>query len=106
MSQQIINIPVNWDDEAIKRAIEKGVIEEVKDKIEKEAFKKLGFDRYFEYSDLFKETVKECITELFEKNKEYIIKQVISSATKSLTSSKAFKEAKNNMIENAKLKEE
>lgn len=106
MAQQIINIPVNWDDEAIKRAIEKGVIEEVKDKIEKEAFKKLGFDRYFGYSDLFKETVKECITELFKENKEYIIKQVIYSATKSLTSSKAFKEAKNNMIENAKLKEE
>ena len=106
MSQQIINIPVNWDDEAIKRAIEKGVIEEVKDKIEKEAFKKLGFDRYFEYSDLFKETVKECITELFKENKEQIIEQIIYSATKSLTSSKAFKEAKNNMIENAKLKEE
>lgn len=28
MSQQIINIPINWDDDAIKTCIEKGVIEE------------------------------------------------------------------------------
>ena len=29
MSQQIINIPINWDDGAIKRCIEKGVVEEI-----------------------------------------------------------------------------
>ena len=33
MSQQIINIPVNWDDEIFTRVIEKGVVEEVKNEL-------------------------------------------------------------------------
>lgn len=35
MSQQIINIPINWDDDAIKTCIEKGVIEEVISRVRK-----------------------------------------------------------------------
>ena len=42
MSQQIINIPINWDDDAIKMCVEKGVIEEVKKDILKQALHKLG----------------------------------------------------------------
>ena len=30
MSQQIINIPINWDDDAINICIEKGIVEEIR----------------------------------------------------------------------------
>ena len=76
-----------------------------KEKGIKNVIKNIWRKENYNFEDLSNKSNKER-AELFKENKEYIIKQITYSATKSLISSKAFKEAKNNMIENAKLKEE
>ena len=94
MSQQIINIPINWDDDLFNNIINKAVINEVKDRMEKEAMRKLGFDRYAGYTQMFENIVRDCMREIVNENKDLIIKEIISRGTKSLTSSKEYKEAK------------
>lgn len=98
MSQQIINIPVNWDDELFTRVIEKGVVEEVKNKISKESLEILGLNRNFGYSDMFEKVVTECVKDVIDENKDYIIEEVIKRGYKSLISSKAYKQAKNDLL--------
>lgn len=94
MSQQIINIPVNWDDDLFNNVINKAVINEVKTKMEKEAMNRLGLDRTYGYNSLFEDIVKECMRELLNENKDEIIKNVSDRAYRSLIQSKDFKEAK------------
>lgn len=98
MSQQIINIPVNWDDELFTRVIEKGVVEEVKNEISKKSLEKLGIDTYYGYSDMFERVVKECVKEVIDKNKDKIIEEIIMRGYKSLISSKAYKQAKDDLL--------
>ena len=102
MSQQIINIPVNWDDELFTRVIEKGVVEEVKNEISKKSLEKLGIDGYYGYSDMFervvKECVKECVKEVMDENKDEIIEEIIKRGHKSLISSKAYKQAMDDLL--------
>lgn len=98
MSQQIINIPVNWDDELFTRVIEKGVIEEVKNEISKKSLEKLGIDGYYGYSDMFERVVKECVKEILDENKDKIIEEIIKRGHKSLISSKAYKQATDNLL--------
>ena len=97
MSQQIINIPINWDDDAIKRCIEKGVIEEVKNEIKVKALDVLGFGRYGGYSSVFESVIKECFKEVVEDKKDYIIEEIIRRCTKSIKSSKVYQEAKDGL---------
>ena len=98
MSQQIINIPVNWDDELFTRAIEKGVVEEVKNKISKRSLEIMGINSNYGYSDMFERVVKECVKEVMDENKDEIIEEVIMRGYKSLISSKAYKQAKDNLL--------
>lgn len=98
MSQQIINIPVNWDDELFTRVVEKGVVEEVKNEISKKSLEKLGFDGYYGYSDMFERVVKECVKEVMDENKDKIIEEIIKRGHKSLISSKAYKQATNDFL--------
>ena len=98
MSQQIINIPVNWDDELFTRVIEKGVIEEVKNEISKKSLEKLGIDTYYGYSDMFERMVRECIKEVIDENKDEIVEEIIRRGYKSLVSSKAYKQAKDDLL--------
>ena len=98
MSQQIINIPVNWDDELFTRVIEKGIIEEVKNEISKKSLEKLGIDGYYGYSDMFERIVKECVKEVINENKDEIIEEIIKRGYKSLISSKAYKQAKDDLL--------
>lgn len=98
MSQQIINIPVNWDDELFTRVIEKGVVEEVKNEISKKSLEKLGIDGYYGYSDMFERVVKECVKEILDENKDKIIEEIIKRGHKSLISSKAYKQATDNLL--------
>ena len=98
MSQQIINIPVNWDDELFTRVIEKGVVEEVKNEISKKSLEKLGIDGYYGYSDMFERVVKECVKEILDENKDKIIEEIIKRGYKSLISSKAYKQATDNLL--------
>ena len=98
MSQQIINIPVNWDDELVTRVIEKGIIEEVKNEISKKSLEKLGIDGYYGYSDMFERIVKECVKEVINENKDEIIEEIIKRGYKSLISSKAYKQAKDDLL--------
>ena len=98
MSQQIINIPVNWDDELFTRVIEKGVIEEVKNEISKKSLEKLGIDGYYGYSDMFERIVKECVKEIIDENKDEIIEEIIKRGYKSLITSKAYKQAKDDLL--------
>ena len=98
MSQQIINIPVNWDDELFTRVIEKGVVEEVKNEISKKSLEKLGIEGYYGYSDMFERVVKECVKEVIDKNKDEIIEEIIRRGYKSLISSKAYKQAKDDLL--------
>lgn len=98
MSQQIINIPVNWDDELFTRVIEKGVVEEVKNEISKKSLEKLGIDGYYGYSDMFERVVKECVKEVMDKNKDEIIEEIIKRGHKSLISSKAYKQAMDDIL--------
>ena len=99
MSQQIINIPINWDDDAINRCIDKGVVEEVKNDISKKSLKKLGLDSPYGRTDHFDDIVKDCVKELIAENKEYIIEEIISRCCRSLKSTKSYQEAKNNLKE-------
>ena len=94
MSQQIINIPVNWDDDAFSRVLEKGVIEEIKKDLYKKMLDELGLNRYYGHSSLFEDIVRECMRELIEEYKDEIIKEVTSKCYRSITSSKDFREAK------------
>ena len=98
MSQQIINIPVNWDDELFTRVIEKGIVEEVKNEISKKSLEKLGFDTYYGYSDMFERIVKECVKEIIDENKDKIIEEIIKRGYKSLVTSKAYQKAKNDLL--------
>ena len=98
MSQQIINIPVNWDDELFTRVVEKGVVEEVKNKISEKSLEILGINRSYGYSDMFERMVKECIKEILDENKDEIIEEIIKRGHKSLMSSKAFKQAKDDLL--------
>lgn len=99
MSQQIINIPINWDDDAIKTCIEKGVIEEVKNDISKQALHKLGLDsRYHGPSESFDKHVRDCVKELVVENKDYILEEVISRVRKSIVSTKDYKKAKKELL--------
>lgn len=98
MSQQIINIPVNWDDELFTRVIEKGVVEEVKNEISKKSLEKLGIDGYYGYSDMFERVVKECVKEVMDENKDEIIEEIIKRGHKSLISSKAYKQATDDFL--------
>ena len=98
MSQQIINIPVNWDDELFTRVIGKGVVEEVKNEISKKSLEKLGIDGYYGYSDMFERVVKECVKEVIDKNKDEIIEDIIKLGYKSLVTSKAYKQAKDDLL--------
>lgn len=95
MSQQIINIPINWDDDAIKRCIEKGVVKEVKNDISNKSLEKLGLNSYYGMSNKFEDIVKECVKELMAENKDYIIEEIISRCCRSLKSTKDYKEVKN-----------
>ena len=98
MSQQIINIPVNWDDELFTRVIEKGVVEEVKNEISKKSLEKLGIDTYYGYSDMFERIVKECVKEVINENKDEIIEEIIKRGYKSLVTSKAYRQAKDDLL--------
>ena len=98
MSQQIINIPVNWDDEIFTRVIEKGVVEEVKNEISKKSLEKLGIDKYYGYSDMFERIVKECMKEVIDENKDEIIEEIIKRGYKSLVTSKAYQKAKDDLL--------
>ena len=98
MSQHIINIPVNWDDELFTRVIEKGVVEDVKNEISKKSLEKLGIDGYYGYSDMFERVVKECVKEVMDENKDKIIEEIIKRGHKSLISSKAYKQATDNLL--------
>ena len=98
MSQQIINIPVNWDDEIFTRVIEKGVVEEVKNKISKRSLEIMGINSNYGYSDMFERVVRECIKEVMDENKDEIIEEIIRRGYKSLISSKAYKQAKDNLL--------
>ena len=98
MSQQIINIPVNWDDELFTKVIEKGVINEVKNRISDKSLEILGINGYYGYSDMFERMVRECIKEVMDENKDEIIEEIIKRGHKSLISSKAYKQAKDNLL--------
>ena len=98
MSQQIINIPVNWDDELFTRVIEKGVVEEVKNKISEKSLEILGINRSYGYSDMFERLVRECIKEVMDENKDEIIEEIIRRGYKSLISSKAYQKAKDDLL--------
>ena len=98
MSQQIINIPVNWDDELFTRVIEKGIVEEVKNEISKKSLEKLGIDGYYGYSDMFERIVKECVKEVINENKDEIIEEIIKRGYKSLVTSKAYRQAKDDLL--------
>ena len=98
MSQQIINIPVNWDDEIFTRVIEKGVVEEVKNEISKKSLEKLGIDTYYGYSDMFERIVKECVKEVIDENKNEIVEEIINRGYKSLVTSKAYRQAKDDLL--------
>ena len=98
MSQQIINIPVNWDDELFTRVIEKGIIEEVKNAISKKSLEKLGIDGYYGYSDMFERIVKECVKKVIDENKDEIIEEIIKRGYKSLVTSKAYRQAKDDLL--------
>ena len=98
MSQQIINIPVNWDDELFTRVVEKGVVEEVKNKISEKSLEILGINRSYGYSDMFERMVRECIKEVINENKDEIIEEVIKRGHKSLISSKAYKQAMDDLL--------
>lgn len=98
MSQQIINIPVNWDDELFTKVIEKGVINEVKNRISDKSLEILGINGYYGYSDIFERTVRECIKEVMDENKDEIIEEIIKRGHKSLISSKAYKQATDNLL--------
>ena len=98
MSQQIINIPVNWDDEIFTRVIEKGVVEEVKNEISKKSLEKLGIDTYYGYSDMFERIVKECVKKVIDENKDEIIEEIIKRGHKSLISSKTYKQAMDDIL--------
>lgn len=99
MSQQIINIPINWDDDAINRCIDKGVVEEIKNDISKKSLKKLGLDSPYGRTDHFDGIVKDCVKELISDNKDYIIEEIIGRCCRSLKSTKSYQEAKNNLKE-------
>ena len=94
MGQQIINIPMVWDDDLFKKALEKGVIENVKDQMIEQSMKRLGIRDKYGYSELFENIVRDCMREVVNDNKDLIIEEVISRGVKSLTSSKGYKEAK------------
>ena len=98
MSQQIINIPVNWDDELFTKVIEKGVINEVKNRISDKSLEILGINGYYGYSDMFERIVKECVKEVIDENKNKIIEEIIKRGYKSLIASKAYKQAKDNLL--------
>ena len=98
MSQQIINIPVNWDDELFTRVVEKGVVEEVKNKISEKSLEILGINRSYGYSDMFERMVRECIKEVINENKDEIIEEIIKRGHKSLISSKAYQKAKDDLL--------
>ena len=100
MSQQIINIPVNWDDELFTRVVEKGVVEEVKNKISEKSLDILGINRSYGYgySDMFERLVRECIKEVIDENKDEIIEEIIKRGHKSLISSKAYKQATDDLL--------
>lgn len=98
MSQQIINIPVNWDDELFTRVVEKGVVEEVKNKISEKSLEILGINRSYGYSDMFERIVKECVKEVIDENKDKIIEEIIKRGHKSLISSKAYKQAMDDLL--------
>ena len=98
MSQQIINIPVNWDDELFTRVVEKGVVEEVKNKISEKSLEILGINRSYGYSDMFERMVRECIKEVMDENKDEIIEEIIRRGYKSLVSSKVYKQAKDDLL--------
>ena len=102
MSQQIINIPINWDDELFTRVIEKGVVEEVKNEISKKSLEKLGIDGYYGYSDMFERVVKECVKEILDENKDKIIEEIIKRGHKSLISSKAYKQTTDDFLKGEK----
>ena len=98
MSQQIINIPVNWDDELFTRVVEKGVVEEVKNKISEKSLEILGINGYYGYSDMFERMVRECIKEVMDENKDEIIEEIIKRGHKSLISSKVYKQAMDDLL--------
>lgn len=98
MSQQIINIPVNWDDDLFNKVIEQGVVNEVKDQITKKSLEILGINRNYGYSNLFESSVKECIKEIINENKDAIIEEIIKRGHKSLISSKDYKQAKEDLL--------
>ena len=98
MSQQIINIPVNWDDELFTKVIEKGVINEVKNRISDKSLEILGINGYYGYSDMFERMVRECIKEILDENKDEIIEEIIKRGHKSLISSKAYKQATDDLL--------
>ena len=102
MSQQIINIPVNWDDELFTRVIEKGVIEEVRNKISKRSLEIMGINSNYGYSDMFERVVKECVKEVMDENKDEIIEEIIKRGHKSLISSKAYKQAMDDLLKGDK----
>ena len=102
MSQQIINIPVNWDDELFTRVVEKGVVDEVKNKISEKSLEILGINRSYGYSDMFERMVRECIKEVIDENKDEIVEEIIKRGHKSLISSKTFKQAKDDLLKGDK----
>ena len=102
MSQQIINIPVNWDDELFTKIIEKGVINEVKNRISDKSLEILGINGYYGYSDMFERMVRECIKEVIDENKDEIVEEIIKRGHKSLISSKAYKQAMDDLLKGDK----
>ena len=98
MSQQIINIPVTWDDDLFTRVNEKGIVEEVKNEKKKKSLEKLGIDTYDGYSDMFERIVKECVKEIIDENKDKIIEEIIKRGYKSLVTSKAYRQAKDDLL--------
>ena len=58
----------------------------------------MGINRSYGYSDMFERMVRECIKEVIDENKDEIVEEIVKRGHKSLISSKAYKQAMDDLL--------
>lgn len=102
--QRIIQVSIDFDEEGIRKSIEKNAEKQVIETVTQETrdWLKTRFNRFGKEEELYKELVENKINEIIEERKDDIVKEAITLLADKMYRSKKVREAMNELIDDFK----
>lgn len=102
--QRIIQISIDFDEEGIRKSIEKNAEKQVIGTVTQETrdWLKTRFNRFGKEEETYKELVENKINEIIEERKDDIVKEAITLLADKMYRSKKVREAMNELIDDFK----